>query len=1196
MTNHKVGFTDPDTLGLDPGIEPTETFLDSVQADYRTDFTPEPISGNLNFRVIFFDFHNQEHESDFVRSDIDSMFFSKDFYYHTGNNSGVTAPNGDDVFGSFTDYWDEVSYGDLSIGIPNDQFQRVLNDTTQNDIILWNRPDTTVDYTTSLDELQDIAYDWITENYDEDILDSLYLGIILSGSCGAYASQELRLYRACEDYSYDSELVNHIGLHSHEFGHVLGLPHTEYYAGAFWNKFDIMSQGYLNGPEGRGGSPAHLRPGGKTLLGWLNPTTINGSISDTLAAIVEDEEAIYKMSLGEATSSGIDYDEYFLFENRQYLGFDYYLPGGGSDYGAGGDSLGGLLIWHEFWQDGIIEHPMMNMIEPTFETTMYHPYDNASEQNVNCTAVNFLYDGYEGDQSNPARDEFNPDSPRNSNKGLSHAHETNISAENITSLYDGHYKMIVDFYAPQNLIVANRQLGSSTSNLNGTLSVDNLTQSSSEWDYDSEASEDTVLVLVGDSYSIFTDQPVLSGETHYRWLGIDQEYKLMYTLQMPVLNEMTAWFDEQDEISIKSNHPAEIQIHDPWYAYWSSGTHEWIQPDDLKLLSDVATFDDVNDEYDYDVFKDQNPTFESNIPIYQLCAPRFYADTSAIFEFDYWSGTDVDYGTQDTTDLCLEVVFEEANAKAQAYYDTISYNSVLTLDEDLTIPAGAEYSLGGSFRIDIEEGSTLKFDGEVDNPISLQPSSSANGWDGIRVKDSSNVKLIYTKVIGADIGLDIQSDNENIHDIVNNTFAFCDTAIKIHEDDFDDLDITNNILHQNDVGIELKFYDGSSTGVGSELELKNNIFYDNTTTYIEEHDCTTNCYSSSGLLYENPDLKDVDEATEKYDCTLQWVSPCINGGASGMTADPDNTVIDIGAYYFHITLGDLNADTSWDVSDVTVLQGYILEPDPATPTSTMLDIGDTNTDTDIDVLDIVVLVTCIQNNDCDELERTTPLSGSANLLAYQPESLDRSEGEAIVISIESDVPVYGLQFDLEFETSEYDLYNIEQTDATEGFELEYRDYGDGTVRVLSYSLEAESIPTGINEVLIMNLNGLERGESNISYTVVNAKVSDEHGNNLLLSGNDPANTAVPTSFALHQAYPNPFNPETTIRYDLPVEADINITVYDIMGRPVIELVNSHMSPGYHRVTWNAKNNASGVYFIKLQTPGYTQTQKVMLVK
>jgi len=139
------------------------------------------------------------------------------------------------------------------------------------------------------------------------------------------------------------------------------------------------------------------------------------------------------------------------------------------------------------------------------------------------------------------------------------------------------------------------------------------------------------------------------------------------------------------------------------------------------------------------------------------------------------------------------------------------------------------------------------------------------------------------------------------------------------------------------VGLELKFYDGSSTGVGSELELKNNIFYDNTTTYIEEHDCTTNCYSSSGLLYENPDLKDVDEATEKYDCTLQWVSPCINGGASGMTADPDNTIIDIGAYYFHITLGDLNADSDWNVLDINTMTAYIMNPDPATPTSTMLD-------------------------------------------------------------------------------------------------------------------------------------------------------------------------------------------------------------------------------------------------------------------
>ena len=56
-----------------------------------------------------------------------------------------------------------------------------------------------------------------------------------------------------------------------------------------------------------------------------------------------------------------------------------------------------------------------------------------------------------------------------------------------------------------------------------------------------------------------------------------------------------------------------------------------------------------------------------------------------------------------------------------------------------------------------------------------------------------------------------------------------------------------------------------------------------------------------------------------------------------MTADPDNTVIDIGAYYFHITLGDLNADSDWNVLDINTMTAYIMNPDPATPTSTMLD-------------------------------------------------------------------------------------------------------------------------------------------------------------------------------------------------------------------------------------------------------------------
>ena len=89
---------------------------------------------------------------------------------------------------------------------------------------------------------------------------------------------------------------------------------------------------------------------------------------------------------------------------------------------------------------------------------------------------------------------------------------------------------------------------------------------------------------------------------------------------------------------------------------------------------------------------------------------------------------------------------------------------------------------------------------------------------------------------------------------------------------------------------------------------------------------------------------------------------------------------------------------------------------------------------------------------------------------------------------------------------------------------------------------------------------------------------------------------VPGKFELSQAYPNPFNPTTTINYGLPVDADITLSVYDIEGRFVTFLENGYKAAGYHSVVWNASSNASGIYFLHMTAGSYIKNQKLMLVK
>jgi len=100
---------------------------------------------------------------------------------------------------------------------------------------------------------------------------------------------------------------------------------------------------------------------------------------------------------------------------------------------------------------------------------------------------------------------------------------------------------------------------------------------------------------------------------------------------------------------------------------------------------------------------------------------------------------------------------------------------------------------------------------------------------------------------------------------------------------------------------------------------------------------------------------------------------------------------------------------------------------------------------------------------------------------------------------------------------------------------------------------------------------------------------------------DEKNTALPAKFVLHQNYPNPFNPVTQIRYDLPEDSYVSITIYDIMGRTVRTMVNSLQNAGYKSVRWNATNDlgepvSAGMYIFTIQAGEFRQTKKMVLLK
>ena len=98
-----------------------------------------------------------------------------------------------------------------------------------------------------------------------------------------------------------------------------------------------------------------------------------------------------------------------------------------------------------------------------------------------------------------------------------------------------------------------------------------------------------------------------------------------------------------------------------------------------------------------------------------------------------------------------------------------------------------------------------------------------------------------------------------------------------------------------------------------------------------------------------------------------------------------------------------------------------------------------------------------------------------------------------------------------------------------------------------------------------------------------------------------ADATFPITYSIYNPYPNPFNPFTTLRYDLPEDAMVNITIFDMMGRNVKTMVNSQQNAGFKSIQWDATNDAgapvsAGLYLYTIESKQFRQTKKMVLLK
>ncbi len=89
---------------------------------------------------------------------------------------------------------------------------------------------------------------------------------------------------------------------------------------------------------------------------------------------------------------------------------------------------------------------------------------------------------------------------------------------------------------------------------------------------------------------------------------------------------------------------------------------------------------------------------------------------------------------------------------------------------------------------------------------------------------------------------------------------------------------------------------------------------------------------------------------------------------------------------------------------------------------------------------------------------------------------------------------------------------------------------------------------------------------------------------------------LPTAYALHPPYPNPFNPDVNIRVDIPEETQVRVSIFNLRGQEIAVLENKLMSPGRYAYQWQGAASASGIYFARIKTEQFEKSEKISLLK
>jgi len=212
----------------------------------------------------------------------------------------------------------------------------------------------------------------------------------------------------------------------------------------------------------------------------------------------------------------------------------------------------------------------------------------------------------------------------------------------------------------------------------------------------------------------------------------------------------------------------------------------------------------------------------------------------------------------------------------------------------------------------------------------------------------------------------------------------------------------------------------------------------------------------------------------------------------------------------------------------------------------------------------------------------------------------------INLTVKSQEDVLGVQFDIIYNSEELNL-SKSNIISKSGIEVYSNIKEAGLARVLMFSMTGEKIldinSSKISDLLEIDFQPNDGFNGTSIVTLENVILAGEAGKDLSVSTSSAFEVSftTPQKTSLSKNYPNPFNPSTTINYQLSIAGTVSIIVYDLKGAVVKTLINEHQNATYHNIVWDGFNDngqsvASGRYLLKMTAPEYTETITMTLLK